>query len=83
MQARLRVLYESPPLAPHPLSAHPRVPPAVRAAVTKAILDLGTTAKGNKELAEVLLSDPQTADHQRDYRPLEQLHLEKYVVIPR
>lgn len=80
VQKKLRVLYETPPMVPHPLSAHPRVPPAVRATVIQAILELAETDVGKKDLARVQMSLPQTADHQRDYRSLEQLHLDKYVV---
>ncbi|HKQ29838.1 MAG TPA: phosphate/phosphite/phosphonate ABC transporter substrate-binding protein [Burkholderiales bacterium] len=80
VQAKLRILYETPPMVPHPLSAHPRVPATVRAAVTQAILDLAKTEEGKTTLARLQISQPQIADYQRDYRPLEQLHLDKYVV---
>jgi len=80
VQAKLRILYETPPMVPHPLSAHPRVPPAVRAALIQAIMDFANTEEGKKHLTRLQISQPQTADYQRDYRPLEQLHLDKYVV---
>jgi phosphonate transport system substrate-binding protein len=82
VQTKLRVLYETPPMVPHPLSVHPRIPAAVRAAMVQAIFDLAKTEQGQKDLARVQMSHPQTADHRRDYQPLEQLHLEKYVVTP-
>lgn len=81
VQAKLRILYETPPMVPHPLSAHPRVPPDVRAAMTQAVLDLEKTPGGKDLLARLQMSAPQPADQRRDYFPLEQLQLEKYVVV--
>jgi phosphonate transport system substrate-binding protein len=81
VQAKLRIIYETPPMVPHPLSAHPRVPAAVRAALIQAILDLDKTPNGREYLAKLQLGAPQQADQQRDYAPLESLHLEKYVVM--
>jgi len=81
LQSQLRVLYVTPPTVSHPLTVHPRVPAAVRAAMTQAILELDTQAEGKNKLARAQLSAPLIADQQRDYQPLEQLHLERYVVI--
>jgi phosphonate transport system substrate-binding protein len=80
VQAKLRILYETPPMMPHPLSAHPRVPRAVREALVRAILEMDKTPSGSEYLTRLQLSSPQPADQRRDYQPLEQLHLEKYVV---
>lgn len=76
----LRVLYETPSVAPHPLSAHPRVPAELRAAVTRSVLKMAGDDAGRALLAEVNLRAPVTADYARDYGVLERLKLEKYYV---
>ncbi len=76
----LRVLWETPSYASHPLSAHPRVPAAVREAVASAIIALGADPSGRPLLEKVLLPVPVAADYARDYRPLETLGLEAFVV---
>ncbi|OGI50317.1 MAG: hypothetical protein A3B81_04415 [Candidatus Muproteobacteria bacterium RIFCSPHIGHO2_02_FULL_65_16] len=77
---QLRVVYTTPGFPPHPLAVHPRVPAAVRRAVLKAILDMNADEPGMKLLERAQLTDPTAASYQGDYRPLEKLGLEKYVV---
>lgn len=77
----LRILYETPGTAPHPLSAHPRLPPAMREKLIQAILRLGQREEGRTVLERIQLSTPVRADHRRDYVPLEQLRLHRYTVI--
>lgn len=79
LRERLRVLYETPPTTPHVLSAHRRVPARVRALVRQTILELGAS-EHRALLDAVQLADPVAADYARDYQPLQQLGLEKYVV---
>lgn len=79
----LRVLLETPEAASHPLSAHPRVPAMVQRQVTEALLSLTGEPTGMSLLKAVALTNPVAASHARDYRPLEQYKLEKYVVIER
>jgi phosphonate transport system substrate-binding protein len=76
----LRVLYETPPVAGHPLSAHPRVTSGLRTAVTRVIERLAQEPAGQALLAAVNLADPVVADYARDYAPLERLRLEKLYV---
>ena len=76
----LRVLYETPGVAPHPLSAHPRVPVALRQSITDALVDLATRPDGQALLRAVEIEGLQRADHARDYAPLEAFGLERYVV---
>lgn len=78
-RAELRVLYETPGTAPHPLCAHPRVPAAVRAAVAAAVLRMGNDEEGRAALKRVDMTRPVRASYERDYRPLEALRLEKYL----
>jgi phosphonate transport system substrate-binding protein len=80
-RASLRVLYETPGTAPHPLSAHPRVPAAAREALVQAILRLGETEDGRAILDKTQMPNPVRADHERDYLPLEGLQLHRYTVV--
>lgn len=80
VRADLRVLLETPPAAPHPVSVHPRVPQKVQAAFAQAWMQLAQDAAGRAMLKEVAMANPLRADYARDFRPLEQYKLEKYVV---
>lgn len=80
VQSDLRVLLDTPGAAPHPLSAHPRVPARVQQLVASALLSLTADAAGQALLKDVFGGAPVRADYARDYRPLEQFKLEKYVV---
>lgn len=81
LRAQLRVLYETPGAAPHPLEAHPRVPTAVQQKVAAALLTLAQDATGQALLKEARLPNPVPADYARDYAPLEKLRLEKHLVL--
>jgi len=78
MQARLRVLYETPGFAPHPLSVHPRVPTVLAQRVQQAIIDIWQDKHERALLEQIQLSAPVVADYERDYAPLEQLGLEEH-----
>lgn len=79
IQAQLRVLYETPPTASHPIAAHPRVPAKVRDAVQRAFLKMGADATFAARLNIIAVSVPVKADYSRDYAPLQELHLERLV----
>ena len=81
VQAQLRVLFETPAVAAHPLVAHPRMPVEVRQAVTTTLLEMGNDAAWKTLLVEIQMPKPVKADYVRDYQLLEKLKLEKYVVI--
>lgn len=72
IRAKLRVVYETPPMAPHAIVAHPRVPPEVASRVSAALRAL---AKGDGRglLAPVHLEAPVEASYARDYAYLEHL----------
>ena len=74
----LRVLYETPATASHPLSAHPRLPAATREAIIQAVLAMSATEEGRNLLKTVQLDKPVRADFARDYQMLEQLHIDRY-----
>lgn len=79
VRAVLRVLLETPGAAPHPLSAHPRVPARVQQAVREAMLKLATDPALQDNFKDIPMSQPVAADHARDYQPLDKLRLARYV----
>lgn len=78
---RLRTLYSTPPLMPHPLAAHPRVPAAAREAVVAAILRLAAWPAHRQMFETAQLADPVAADYARDYAPMEAHGLEKFLML--
>jgi phosphonate transport system substrate-binding protein len=80
VRGRLRVLYETPGVASHPIVAHPRVPESVRKKLSEALLRLAADPANALLFAAVQLPFPVVADYARDYQPLERLKLERYVV---
>lgn len=82
IRAHLKIIYNTPETAPHPLAAHPRVPEAVGKKISEAMLMLGADPEGHKLLAAVQMPQPAKADYQRDYAPLTRLKLENYVSKP-
>ena len=81
VRAQLRILYQTPETAPHPIVAHPRVPVEVVKALRDALLNLSKDAEGQRLLAEIRMAQPINADYQRDYLPLEKLKIEKFVIL--
>ena len=79
-RTELRVLYQTPGTAPHPLSAHPRVPVNKREAIIAAILRMQKDADGARLLKAIQMPEPVRADYARDYAPLEKWQLQKYTV---
>jgi phosphonate transport system substrate-binding protein len=80
IRKQMRVLYQTPAVAAHPLMAHPRVPLRIRAVITEAFLALQRDEAGRELLKEVRTPQPVRADYQQDYLPLEKLKIQKYVV---
>ncbi len=79
LQAQLRVLYETPGVAPHPIATHPRVPVQVREALQQAFLKLGANPAFAEQLKAINITKPVKSDF-KDYAPLEKLGLEKFVI---
>jgi phosphonate transport system substrate-binding protein len=79
LRQQLRVLLETPGAAPHPLSAHPRVPAALQAALIQAWMKLPQEPTMQPWLQDIPRPHPMQADHERDYAPLARLHLDHYV----
>ena len=80
LQNQLRVLFKSPSTASHPLTAHKRVPQEVVNAVQQSIIALTGTKEGKSMLKAILMPQPVVADYDRDYKMLQDLHLENYVI---
>ena len=80
LKKNLRILFETPGYAAHPLSANPRVPAEDQEAFTNAFLSLASTPQTARLLDQIPMPHPVRADYSRDYAPLESLNLEKYVV---
>lgn len=78
VRATLRVLMETPGSAPHPISAHPRVPESVRAAVVEQLLKLSRDPELQAHFKDIPMPQPVRADFDRDYLPLDKLKLERY-----
>ncbi|HEY9079209.1 phosphate/phosphite/phosphonate ABC transporter substrate-binding protein [Magnetovibrio sp.] len=79
IQDRLRVLYTTRNMAPHPLTAHPRVPEAHREAVRQAFLDLASTDEGKALVSRIPMKQPGIAKLE-DYQVLKDWGLDKYYV---
>lgn len=79
-QSYLQVIYKTPSSASHPIVVHKRVPNDVAIAVQNSIISLIKTAEGKKILNAILIPHPTPATYQADYKPLENLKLEKYTL---
>lgn len=82
LQATLRVIYQTPGVTPHPLTAHPRVPEALRERLVATLLALAADEEGRTLLRNVQLAEPMRVDYPTHYRPLEDLRLDTYLVVP-
>lgn len=73
----LRVIYETPQVAPHPLAVHPRVSEETRRTISKAFLQLGNTQEGSALLAKIPMKQAGQASMD-DYEPLKAMGLDRY-----
>jgi phosphonate transport system substrate-binding protein len=79
VREQMSILYRTPQAASHPVMVHPRVPEAVRRALTQAFLALAKDEAGRALLKEIRMTEPVPAVYERDYVPLEKLNLKKYL----
>lgn len=79
VRERLRIIYKTRTMAPHPVTAHPRVPTADREKVRQAFLDMGGNESGAALLARIPIHQVVAADR-RDYAELAGWGLEKFYV---
>lgn len=80
LQNELRILYETPGYAAHPIMVNPRVSKADQVAFTEAFIALADHPSSEALLEKIPMPKPVVANYARDYQPLEALGLEKYVV---
>ena len=78
LQESLRVLFEIPGVAAHPVAAHTRVPKDLRDRFVSSFMKMRNDTRGRKMLDAVQISMPFHAEYKRDYIFLESLKLEKY-----
>jgi phosphonate transport system substrate-binding protein len=80
IKGQLKIIYETPKTASHPIAAHPRVPDSVRKKVTQTILGYSKEPTGRDMLKKIQIPDPVTADYHKDYAPLKKMEsmLKKY-----
>lgn len=81
VQSQLRILFETPAVASHPLVAHPRLSKNLMNLIMNAFLEMGKNTDSQKLLDQAQLSKPIKANYKIDYKPLEKLKLDKFVVI--
>jgi len=72
--AQFRVILTTPKVAPHPVSAHPRVAKSLREKMVAVLLTLSKQNDGRELLKQVRIGETVTADYARDYKNLEQLN---------
>ncbi|MDP2195953.1 MAG: phosphate/phosphite/phosphonate ABC transporter substrate-binding protein [Rhodocyclaceae bacterium] len=77
IREQLRVLYKTAEVTAHPVSAHPRVPPAVRQQVQDAFLRLGETPQGKALLATIPYKQVGVASR-ADYEPIRRMGLHRF-----
>lgn len=74
---QLRVIYKTAEVTAHPISAHPRVPAAVRKQVQEAFLRLGETPQGKALLATIPYKQVGAASL-ADYEPIRRMGLHRF-----
>lgn len=77
---QLRIIFQAPNSASHPVLAHPRVPESIKLAVKAAFLALQKDPAGLALLQDVRLPQPVAANYETDYLPLEKLGIEKFAI---
>ncbi len=78
---QLRVLFETPGYTPHPIATNPSVPASVRERFLKTMLSLTNDPEGRKLLDDVNIAQPQAVSYSKNYKVLESLQLEKFLVL--
>jgi phosphonate transport system substrate-binding protein len=79
IQNLLKIIYKTRSMAPHPVSAHPRVPKAVMQQVIKAFIAMSQDPEQKLLLEKIPMAKPVEASYE-DYKPLKQWGLgELYV----
>lgn len=80
LQAQLRVLFSTTNYMPHPFCAHPRISRRIQEKVVAGFLNIAADSAGKNMLEVIQMAQPTRADYARDYKELEQLKLEQFIV---
>jgi phosphonate transport system substrate-binding protein len=75
----LRVIFETPSVPPHPISAHPRVPKEIRIKVKNALLEMSKSKHFQKYLKKIPIKKMIPAKIE-EYIKLRELHLDKLYI---
>ena len=78
---KLRVIYQTQKVAPHPLAVLPDVPVEVRDRVRDVLLEIGQSKEGQELLSKIPMNKIGPASMQ-DYMPLKDIGLERFYVGP-
>jgi phosphonate transport system substrate-binding protein len=76
---KLRILYETRSVKPHPISAHPRIPEEHREKVRRALLAMAQTEKGAELLAKIPMGKAM-ASKLEDYIPMRAWGLDEFYI---
>ena len=79
IRERLQIIHKTRPVAPHPLAAHPRVPPEVVEQVVEALLALGESDQGKALLSGIPIKKIGRCSLD-DYQVLREMKLERFYV---
>jgi phosphonate transport system substrate-binding protein len=77
IREKLRIIYETRPMNPHPISVHPRVSEAHWRRVLKALLEMAQTEKGAALLAKIPMRKA-VATSMEDYKPMSSWGLDEF-----
>ena len=77
IQNRLRIIYKTPDIVPHPIAIHPRVSDSKRKLIKNGLIKLFNTSKGKKLFQNIPINALVTTNIS-DYQQLKEYNLEKY-----
>ena len=83
LKNKLKIIYETPGMAPHPVAVHPRVPFAVKKALADTVLEMANLPEGKAILKKIKIQKPVKVDYKRDYLPIEAIALNMYAELVR
>jgi len=80
IQDNLHVIYETTRVAPHPLTAHPRVAHEIVDLVREAMLAIAQNDEGKALLSQIPMHEP-VSSNEAEYQALREMELEQYLVL--
>lgn len=79
LRDKMKIIYKTTPVSPHPISVHPRVPEQDRKIILNAMIDLANSASGKKMLARIPINNLGKAS-MKDYKPLDEMKLKRFYI---